>query len=104
MLQAGRSRVRFSMSSLDISINLILLMQTQPLTQIITRNLPGVKGGQTERKPDNLTVVCESIFYKMREPRRLTKLFASTACNRDSFNLYHERVVRKKINYLQHVL
>jgi hypothetical protein len=57
---------------------------TQPLTEMGTRNLPGGKGRQ-ERKADNLTAICEPIFYKMWEPRRLTTLWASTACYRDSF-------------------
>jgi hypothetical protein len=47
MLQAGRSRVRFPMRSLDFSIYLIWTMalgSTQPLTEMSTRNLPGGKG------------------------------------------------------------
>jgi hypothetical protein len=30
-----------------------------------------------------LTDICETIIYKMREPRRLTALWASTACYRE---------------------
>jgi hypothetical protein len=62
MLQAGRSRVRFPMRSLDFSIDLILpaLGSTQPLTEMSTRNLPGGKG-LSERKADNLTAICEPI-------------------------------------------
>jgi hypothetical protein len=47
-LQAGRSQVRFPMRSLKFSIDLILpaLGSTQPLTEMSTRNLPGVKGGR----------------------------------------------------------
>jgi hypothetical protein len=47
MLQAGRSRVRFPMRTLDFSVDLILpaalrpLGSTQPLTEMSTRNLPG---------------------------------------------------------------
>jgi hypothetical protein len=56
MLQAGRSRVRFPMMSLD-SFNLrnpasrtMALGTTQPLTEISTRNLPeGIKGGRRVR-------------------------------------------------------
>jgi hypothetical protein len=33
---------------------------TQPLTEMSTRNLPGGKG-RPERKPDNLTAICEPI-------------------------------------------
>jgi hypothetical protein len=45
MLQAVRSRVRFPMRSLDFAIDLILpsLGSTQPLTEMSTRNLLGIK-------------------------------------------------------------
>jgi hypothetical protein len=49
MLQTGRSRVRFPISSFDFSIALILpaaltvFGSAQPLTEIITRNFPGGK-------------------------------------------------------------
>jgi hypothetical protein len=33
----------------------------------------------------HLTAICEAIVHKMWEPRRLTALWASTACYRDSF-------------------
>jgi hypothetical protein len=64
MLQAGRSRVRFSMRSLDFLIDLILLAalalgSTQPLTEMSTRNLPGGKG-QLAHKTENLTAICEA--------------------------------------------
>jgi hypothetical protein len=36
------------------------------------------------RKADNLTDICEPIIQKIWEPRRLTTLWASTACYRDS--------------------
>jgi hypothetical protein len=62
MLQAGRSRVRFLIRSLDFLIDLILpaLGSTQPLTQMSTRNLPGGKGRPT-RGADNLTAIFEPI-------------------------------------------
>jgi hypothetical protein len=47
--------------------------------------------GVKERQPrmaDNLTVICEPIVYKMWEPQRLTALWASTACYRDSFTFF----------------
>jgi hypothetical protein len=59
------------------------LVSTQPLTEMSTRNLPGGKGRQA-RKADNLTVICGPIVYKMWEPRRLTTLWVSAACYRDS--------------------
>jgi hypothetical protein len=58
-----------------------------PLTEMSTRILPGGKG-RPARKADNLTAICELIFYKMWEPRRLTTLWASTACYRDSFTFF----------------
>jgi hypothetical protein len=61
MLQAGRSRVRFPMSSLDFSIYLILpgaLWSSQLLAEMSTRNLLGDKG-RLERKVDNLAAICE---------------------------------------------
>jgi hypothetical protein len=76
MLQAGRSRVRFPMRSLDFSIDVILLAalgSTQPITEMGTRNLPGGKG-QPARKDDNLIAICGLIVWKMWEPRRLANL------------------------------
>jgi hypothetical protein len=61
------------------------LESTQPLTEMSARNLPGGKGWPA-RKADSLTAICEPIVYKkMWEPRRLTTVWASTACYRDSF-------------------
>jgi hypothetical protein len=37
------------------------LESTQPLTEMSTRNFPGVKGGRPVRKADNLTAICEPI-------------------------------------------
>jgi hypothetical protein len=62
------------------------LVSTQSLTEMSTRNLPGGKG-RPARKPDNLTAICEPIVYIMNVPRRLTTLWASMACYRDSFTL-----------------
>jgi hypothetical protein len=63
------------------------LGSTQPLTEMSIRNLPGGEGRQA-RKADNFTVICESLVYKMWEPRRLTTLWASTICYEDSFVLF----------------
>jgi hypothetical protein len=64
------------------------LGSTQPLKEMSTRNLPGGKG-LPARKADNLIAICELIVYKMWEPRRLTILWASRACYRDTFTLDH---------------
>jgi hypothetical protein len=57
---------------------------TQLLTEMSTRNLLGGKGLPAS-KADNLTATYEPIVYKMWERRRLTTLWASTACYRVSF-------------------
>jgi hypothetical protein len=61
----------------------VTLGSTQPLTEMSARNLPMGKGWPT-RKADNLTAICELIVWKMWEPRRLTTVWASTACYSDS--------------------
>jgi hypothetical protein len=48
------------------------------------RPFPGGKG-RPACDADNLTAICEPIVYKMCESRRLTTLWAFTACYRDSF-------------------
>jgi hypothetical protein len=58
----------------------------QPLTEMSTRNLPGGKE-RPARKADNLTAIYEPIVEIMWDPRRLTTLWASMACYRDSFTL-----------------
>jgi hypothetical protein len=70
-----------------ISSRTMALGSTQPLTKMNTRNLPGAKGWAA-RKAD-LTAICGPIVYKMWEPRRLTTLWASTACYRDSFTFFY---------------
>jgi hypothetical protein len=59
------------------------LGSTQLLAKISARYLPGGKG-RPARKDKNLSAICQAILYKMWEPRRLTNLWASTACQRDS--------------------
>jgi hypothetical protein len=75
MLQAGRSHVLFPMRSLVFSFDLILPVAVW------------VKGGQSARKADSLTAICEPIVYKMWEPRPLTTVWALTAWYRHSFTL-----------------
>jgi hypothetical protein len=66
MLQAGRSRIRFSIRSLDFfnlpnpSSRTMALGSTQPLTEMSSKNFPGGKG-QPARKADSLTAICEPI-------------------------------------------
>jgi hypothetical protein len=65
MLQAGRSRVRLPMRSLGCfdllnpSRHTMALGSTQPLTEMSTRNIPGVKG-RAPRKAD-ITATYEPI-------------------------------------------
>jgi hypothetical protein len=70
------------------------LGSTQPPTEMSTRNLLGGKG-QPVHKSDNLTDICEPIFWKMWELRHLTTLWASTACYRDSFTFTFSPFKRK---------
>jgi hypothetical protein len=84
VLQAGRSRVRFRMRSLDF-FNLpnpfsstMTLGSAQALTEMSTRIfLEGKR--RPARKADNLTAIREPIVSKMSEPWCLTILWASTA-------------------------
>jgi hypothetical protein len=90
ILQAGRSRFRFPMRLLDffnlpnLSSRIMAQGSTQPLTEMSTRKIPGGKR-RPARKADNLTATCRLIVWKIWEPRRLTTLWAFTACYRDSF-------------------
>jgi hypothetical protein len=60
------------------------LGSTQPLTEMSARNLPLGKE-RPIRKADNLTAICEPIFYKRLEPRSLTTLWAFMVCYGGSF-------------------
>jgi hypothetical protein len=62
MLQAGRSRVRFTMPLLFFSPSSrsIALVSTQPLTEMSNRNVPGGKGWPA-RNAENITALYESI-------------------------------------------
>jgi hypothetical protein len=88
MLQAGRSWFRFPMKLLsfynwpDPSSRTMALGSNQPLTEMSTRNISECEERPT-RKADNFIAICEPMW----EPRRLTNLWASTACYRDWFTL-----------------
>jgi hypothetical protein len=70
MLQAGRSRFRFPMRSLDFftlpnpSSSTVVLGSTQPVIEMSSRINPGGKG-RPVRKADSLTVICKRIFWKI---------------------------------------
>jgi hypothetical protein len=77
------------------------LGSTKPLTEISTRNLPGVKGGRRVR----LTTPSPSVrrlCSKIWERRRLTNLWASTACYRDSFTVLLRMLLTYLLNLLTH--
>jgi hypothetical protein len=81
----------------NISSRTMALGSTQPLIEMSPRNLPGAKG-RPARKADNLTAICEPIVYKMWGPRRLTSLWAFTACYRNNFTLpYPSIFIRRNI-------
>jgi hypothetical protein len=94
MLQAGRSRVPFPMRSLNFSINLILIAalwswgRLDPNRSEYQVSSLGVKGGRRGRP---------SVSRSSRnwEPRRLTALWASTACYRDRFTFLHGVISQK---------
>jgi hypothetical protein len=101
MVQAGRSRVRFLMRPLDKfnwpnpSSRTMALGSTQPLIQMSTRNLPGVKGGRRVGLSTSPSFVSR-LSGNMWEPRRLTTLWAFTACYRDSFTFFKTQRKFKK--------
>jgi hypothetical protein len=56
-----------------------------------------VKGGRSGHKADSLTAICEPIVQKKWEPRRLTTLWASVACYKDSFTYDHSSSKNKEL-------
>jgi hypothetical protein len=69
----------------------MVLGSIEPLTEMSTRNLPGGKDRPADRparKADNHTAIYELTVQKMWEPRRLTTVWTSMACYKDSFNCY----------------
>jgi hypothetical protein len=65
-----------------------------------------VGGGKERpaRKTDNLTAICEPIVWKLWEPRRLTTLWAFTACYRDNFTLTARSETLRDISYPDSIL
>jgi hypothetical protein len=63
----------------------MVLVFTQPLTEMSIKNLPGSKGRPSRKNADNLTAISEPIVYKMWELQHLTTLWSSTACYTDCF-------------------
>jgi hypothetical protein len=59
------------------------LGSTQLLTEMSTRYLPEDKEWSA-RDADDLSTICEPLVQKMWEPHRLTTLWASMVCYRDS--------------------
>jgi hypothetical protein len=77
MIQVGRLWDGVAMRCI-FSIYLILPASLWPWSRISL--YPGGKG-RPARKADSLTAICEPMW----EPRRLTTVWAYTACYRDSF-------------------
>jgi hypothetical protein len=70
------------------SIRTMALRSTQALTEMSTRKLAGGKE-QPTRNADNLIAICEATVWKIWESRRLTPLWASTACYRDNLPFFY---------------
>jgi hypothetical protein len=62
-----------------------------PLTEMSTRNLPGGKARPARKA--YLAAMCESITYRMWDPRRLTTLLAFMAFYRDSFTFTVVKII-----------
>jgi hypothetical protein len=69
----------------NTSSRTMALGSTQPLTEMSTRNLLGGKA--------DLTATCELTVWKVWDPRRLTTVWASTACYTASFTFLPLRYI-----------
>jgi hypothetical protein len=76
MLKTGRSWVRILIKPLDFfnflnrSSRSMALGLIQPVREMSTSNIPGVKGRPVRKA--NLFAICEPIFCKIRDSRHLT--------------------------------
>jgi hypothetical protein len=84
MLPAGRSRVSISDEVIGFSQFTLSFQPHSASNRNEYRESSRGGEGRPARKTDKLTAICEPILYKMWEPRRLTTLWASTACCRNS--------------------
>jgi hypothetical protein len=97
-LQTGRSRVRIPMSPLDFSVKLIFPAELWPwgLLTLLQKWVPGiflsVKGGR------HVTLATSLPCISMWQSRRLTALWASMACYRDSFIYFSLLQCRQSIS------
>jgi hypothetical protein len=74
------------------------LGSTQPLREMSTRNLPGVKGWLAH-KSDNLTAICEPTVQKRRQPEHLTTLLAPWAVTGIALSLPRHVIIKLYLCY-----
>jgi hypothetical protein len=86
MLQDRRARIRFAMTLLNFSIDLILPLWPEDDSSSNRNDYQESSCGKAlpTRTADDLTAICEPI-YKMWEPLRFTNLRPSTTSDKNSF-------------------